>query len=60
MRKFSWRHLKQTGVRRNGKMILAIDGGATKTAVTVRKRDGTVLFDGKGEGSNYQTSGGKK
>jgi N-acetylglucosamine kinase-like BadF-type ATPase len=42
------------------RVILAIDGGATKTAVTVRKRDGTVLFDGKGEGSNYQTSGAEK
>ena len=38
-------------------VILAVDGGATKTAVTVRKRDGTILFEGLGEGSNYQTTG---
>ena len=38
-------------------VILAVDGGATKTAVTVRKRDGTILFEGQGEGSNYQTTG---
>ncbi len=42
------------------KVILAVDGGATKTALTVRKRDGTVLFNSKGGGSNYQTSGGDK
>ncbi|HJF33866.1 MAG TPA: hypothetical protein K8V56_19030 [Sporosarcina psychrophila] len=39
------------------KVILAVDGGATKTAVTVRKHDGTILFEGEGEGSNYQTVG---
>ena len=38
-------------------VILAIDGGATKTDVTVRARDGTIIFSGKGEGSNYQTAG---
>ncbi len=38
-------------------IILAVDGGATKTALTLRKRDGTVLVDKLGEGTNYQTSG---
>lgn len=38
-------------------VLLAIDGGATKTALTLRKRDGTVLVDLQGEGTNYQTSG---
>ncbi|NYF23809.1 N-acetylglucosamine kinase [Sporosarcina sp. JAI121] len=41
-------------------VILAIDGGATKTAMTVQKRNGVVLFDGKGEGSNFQTVGADK
>lgn len=38
-------------------IILAVDGGATKTALTLRKRDGTILLDKLGESSNYQTSG---
>jgi len=41
-------------------MILAVDGGATKTDLTVRTRNGIVLFNGKGEGSNYQTAGLEK
>lgn len=41
-------------------IILAVDGGATKSALTIRKRDGTVLLDKVGEGSNYQTSGAEK
>lgn len=41
-------------------VILAIDGGATKTTITLRKYDGTVLFNGIGEGTNYQTVGVKK
>jgi len=40
-------------------VIVAIDGGATKTALTVRKRT-TTLLELKGEGTNYQTSGQDK
>jgi N-acetylglucosamine kinase-like BadF-type ATPase len=40
-------------------VIVAIDGGATKTALTVRKRT-TTLLEVKGEGTNYQTSGEDK
>lgn len=40
-------------------VIVAIDGGATKTALTVRKRT-TTLLELKGEGTNYQTSGKAK
>jgi len=38
-------------------IILAVDGGATKTDLTVRTREGIILFNGKGVGSNYQTAG---
>ena len=60
MQKFSWRHLKLTGVRRDGLSDSRNRRGATKTVVTVRRNDGTVLFDGRGEGSNYKTSGAGK
>lgn len=39
------------------KTIIAIDGGATKTALTVLDQDGTVLFSTASTGSNYQAIG---
>ena len=38
-------------------VILAIDGGATKTDCTLRTCDGTILYHRKGLGSNYRTVG---
>ena len=40
-------------------VIVAIDGGATKTVLTVRKRT-TTLLELKRDGTNYQTSGEAK
>ncbi|KXH84095.1 N-acetylglucosamine kinase [Sporosarcina sp. HYO08] len=39
------------------KIMLAVDGGATKTIVSIRSEDGTILYTGYGEGVNYQTVG---
>lgn len=38
-------------------IILAVDGGATKTILSIRSQDGTILYTGFGEGVNYQTVG---
>ena len=38
-------------------IILAVDGGATKTAMTVRTLDGKTLFSATSTGSNYQAIG---
>lgn len=37
--------------------ILALDGGATKTSMTIRSLDGRELFSATSTGSNYQTVG---
>lgn len=37
--------------------ILAVDGGATKTTITIRSLDGHVLFEKTAGSSNYQTVG---
>lgn len=39
------------------RIILAVDGGATKTTMTIRSTDGTVLFTETTTGSNYQAIG---
>lgn len=41
------------------KIILAIDGGATKTAMTVYDQDGYELYSATTTGSNYQAIGQK-
>ena len=38
-------------------IILAVDGGATKTAMTIRTVDGQTLFSATSTGSNYQAIG---
>ncbi|RHW32785.1 hypothetical protein D1B33_16600 [Lysinibacillus yapensis] len=38
-------------------IILAVDGGATKTTLTVRTSSGKCLFEKTARGSNYQTIG---
>ncbi|HWL13230.1 MAG TPA: BadF/BadG/BcrA/BcrD ATPase family protein [Ureibacillus sp.] len=38
-------------------IILAVDGGATKTTVTIRSTDGECLFEKTGAASNYQIIG---
>lgn len=38
-------------------IILAVDGGATKTALTIRTVDGQTLFSATSSGSNYQAVG---
>lgn len=38
-------------------IILAVDGGATKTTLTVRSSKGKKLFEQTAKGSNYQTVG---
>ena len=38
-------------------IILAVDGGATKTVMTVRTVDGQTLFSATSTGSNYQAIG---
>lgn len=38
-------------------IILAVDGGATKTAMTIRTVDGQTLFSAISTGSNYQAIG---
>lgn len=38
-------------------IILAVDGGATKTAMTIRTIDGKTLFSATSTGSNYQAIG---
>ena len=38
-------------------IILAVDGGATKTALTIRTVDGQELFSAASTGSNYQAIG---
>lgn len=40
-----------------GKVILAIDGGGTKTEATLRTLDGTILYQAKSSGSNYSVVG---
>lgn len=40
-----------------GQVILAIDGGGTKTEATLRTCDGTILYHGKSSGSNHDTVG---
>lgn len=39
------------------RIILAVDGGATKTTMTIRSSDGKVLFTKTTTGSNYQAIG---
>ncbi|WP_332647437.1 N-acetylglucosamine kinase [Lysinibacillus sp. 54212] len=39
------------------RIILAVDGGATKTTMTIRSTDGEVLFTETTTGSNYQAIG---
>lgn len=41
-------------------IILAVDGGATKTTMTIRTSDGQNLFEKTSTGSNYQTIGEKQ
>lgn len=41
-------------------LILAIDGGATKTALTLRNTDNKILFETQTTSSNYQAIGGEK
>ena len=41
----------------NKTIILAVDGGATKTTLTIRSTDGECLFEKTGAASNYQTIG---
>ena len=41
-------------------IILAVDGGATKTAMTIRTVDGQILFSSTTTGSNYQAIGRKR
>ena len=38
-------------------LILAVDGGASKTDVWVLRTDGTVVGSARGDGSNHQLSG---
>lgn len=38
-------------------IILAVDGGATKTTLTIRSTEGECLFEKTAAGSNYQTIG---
>ena len=38
-------------------IILAVDGGATKTAMTLRTVDGQIVFSATTTGSNYQAIG---
>ena len=38
-------------------IVLAVDGGATKTAITIRTIDGKTLFSAMSTGSNYQAIG---
>ena len=39
------------------KVVLAVDGGATKTALTLRDDNGTVFYEAASTGSNYQVIG---
>lgn len=39
------------------RLLLAVDGGATKTTMTIRTEDGQELFSATSSGSNYQTIG---
>lgn len=41
-------------------IILAVDGGATKTALTIRTVDGQELFSATSTGSNYQAIGSER
>lgn len=41
-------------------IVLAVDGGATKTAMTIRTVDGQTLFSATSTGSNYQAIGRKR
>lgn len=41
-------------------VILAVDGGATKTTMTLRTEDGRELFSTTSTGSNYQAIGGER
>ncbi len=40
-----------------GRLVLAVDGGASKTDVWVLDREGTVCGTARGDGSNHQFSG---
>ncbi|MGE7667446.1 N-acetylglucosamine kinase [Ureibacillus composti] len=42
------------------RIILAIDGGATKTSLLLRSESGNVIFEKTSSGSNYQTIGAEK
>lgn len=40
--------------------IIAVDGGATKTTLSLRDLDGNIYFEKTSTGSNYQTIGAEK
>jgi N-acetylglucosamine kinase-like BadF-type ATPase len=46
-----------TGLETCDELILAVDGGASKTDVWVLRNDGTVLGSARGDGSNHQLVG---
>jgi len=39
--------------------LLAVDGGATKTTLTLRDESGVIFHEGHSTGSNYQVIGTK-